>query len=288
MTSAPKQQLVSPAIAENASPSTLLLTIAGFDPSAGAGILADIKTFAAHGLYGMACITALTVQSTLGVRGVEPVAAHTVDETLVSLAGDVQFSAIKIGMLATGELVQVVAAFLRSQPGIPVVLDPILQSSSGASLLDASGQRRLRQDLLALATWITPNINELAALTGRPLSATKAETEASAQALLEMAARLGNPDLRIVVTGGHAHPASNPDDLFLTSHGSHWVPGEWVETNATHGTGCTFSSALAARLVLGDADLPAVEAAKAYVTGALRAAQPIGHGKGPVHHFWRT
>lgn len=263
----------------------IALTIAGFDPSGGAGILADIKTFAAHGVYGMACITALTVQSTLGVQGMEPVAAHVLDETLLCLAGDVRFAAIKVGMLATGEIAGAVARFLRRQPRVPVVLDPILRSSSGAELLEAGGQAVLREELLARADWITPNLEELAALTGRALSETRRETEASAQALLEMAARLGNPGLRVVVTGGHA---TRPDDLLRTlAAGSQWFSGQRIVTRSTHGTGCTFSSALAARLALGDADISMiVEVSKRYVTGAMRSARPIGQGRGPMDHFW--
>ena len=263
----------------------IALSIAGFDPSAGAGVLADIKTFAAHGLYGMACVTALTVQSTLGVQRVEPVVAHLVGETLISLAEDVRFATIKIGMLATGEVAKVIGSFIINQLDVPVVLDPILQSSSGAELLGASDRQQITQQLLARVDWITPNINELAALTGRPVASGAMETEASARVLLEMAAQLGNVGLRVVVTGGHA---AKPDDLFLSANECYWLPGEWVETNATHGTGCTFSSALAARLALGDADLAAIEAAKAYVTGALRRAYPLGHGKGPVNHFWNS
>ncbi len=235
----------------------------------------------------MACITALTVQSTLGVLAVEPVSARTVSETLRSLSGDVRFAAIKIGMLATGEIASVVAAFLKGQSGlakVPVVLDPILRSSSGAELLDAAGQVVLRNDLLALVDWITPNLQELAALTGRAVTQTREETEASGQVLLELAAKLGNPTLRVVVTGGHA---ARPDDLLMSLNaGSHWFPGQHIATQATHGTGCTFSSALAARLALGNADRSAVEAAKSYVAGAMRAADPIGQGHGPVDHFW--
>ncbi len=266
----------------------ILLTIAGFDPSAGAGILADLKTFAAHGVYGMAAITALTVQSTLGVQRVEPTSPVTLSETLHSLAGDVRFSAIKIGMLATKDLADAVADFLSTQPDVPVVLDPILLSSSGRVLLDLPGQQVLRSRLLARAHWITPNLEELAVLTARTVTDSREGTESSAQALLEMAAELGNPGLRVVVTGGHA---AQPDDLLMvadsTGNQRHWFPGERIETRATHGTGCTFSSALAARLALGDDDLSAVAAAKAYVTGAMRAAYPIGHGHGPLNHFWQ-
>ena len=244
----------------------------------------------------MACITALTVQNSQGVRAVEPVEAATVRATLETLAEDVSFAAIKIGMLGTGAVVEVVAEFLDSLRGselpaatleaarIPIVLDPIVRSSSGAELLDAAGQQILRERLLAVAGWITPNLPELAALTGRPVATSRAEVEASAQALLAQAETLGNPHLRVVVTGGHAE---RPDDLLWTGNGGQWFAGERVETQSTHGTGCTFSSALAARLVLGDGDAEAVRAAKDYVTAAMRAAQPIGQGHGPLEHFWR-
>jgi hydroxymethylpyrimidine/phosphomethylpyrimidine kinase len=246
--------------------------------------LADIKTFAANGAYGMACITALTVQSTQGVLGVTPVAAHVVHETLDCLAGDVQFAAIKIGMLATGAVAKVVAEFLRSHPEVPVVLDPILQSSSGTALLDTPGQEILQRELLARVAWTTPNLLELAVLTGRSLAQTRDTIEASAQALLAQSQRLGNPGLRVVVTGGHAVP---PDDLLLSASQHHWFPGQRIATKATHGTGCTFSSALAARLALGEDDLTSVAAAKAYVSGAMHSAPAIGHGQGPLHHFWQ-
>ncbi len=258
--------------------------------------MADIKTFHAQGLYGMACITALTVQNSQGVRAVEPVEAATVRATLETLVEDVSFAAIKIGMLGTGAVAEVAAEFLdglRSSElpaatlegdRIPIVLDPIVRSSSGAELLDAAGQQILRERLLAVAGWITPNLPELTALTGRPVATSRAEVEASAQALLQMAATLGNSHLRVVVTGGHAE---RPDDLLWTGNGGQWFAGERVETQSTHGTGCTFSSALAARLVLGDGDAEAVRAAKDYVTGAMRAAQPIGQGHGPLEHFWR-
>lgn len=284
MTLSPKQRSQPHFTPEGTPIPPIVLTIAGFDPSGGAGILADIKTFAANGAYGMACITALTVQSTQGVLGVTPVAAHIVHETLDCLAGDVQFAAIKIGMLGAGAVAKVVAEFLRSHPEVPVVLDPILQSSSGAALLDAPGQEILQRELLARADWMTPNLHELAVLTGRPLAHSPDAVEANAQALLEESQRLGNPKLRIVVTGGHA---ARPDDLLLSASLRHWFPGQHIETKATHGTGCTFSSALAARLARGEDDWTAVAAAKAYITGALRASTPIGHGHGPVSHFWQ-
>lgn len=261
----------------------VILSIAGLDPSAGAGVLADLKTSAALGVYGMACVTALTVQSTQGVQRVEAVNGQIVRETLDCLAKDVRLAAIKLGMLGNGAVAAVVADWLAGQPGVPVVLDPILKSSSGKELLDADGQRVLREQLLARVGWITPNLDELAVLTGLPAATTAAETEKSGKILLEIAASLGNPGLKIVVTGGHA---ARPDDLLVAREVCHWFPGEWVATSSTHGTGCAFSSALAARLALGDDPLAAVAAAKHYVAGALRHAYPVGRGAGPGNHFW--
>lgn len=280
----PSQQPSPPAPSNDAAPAPpVVLSIAGFDPSGGAGILADIKSFSANEVYGMACITALTVQSTQGVWRTVPVTAQIVRETLDRLAEDVRFAAIKIGMLATGEIVEEVAKFLRGLPEVPVVLDPILQSSSGAILLDSAGQAVLQRELLARVDWVVPNLQEIAALTGRPLAQSPDAIEASARALLEESQRLGNAKLRVLVTGGDR---ARPDDLLLSARQRRWFPGQHIETSATHGTGCTFSSALAAHLARGEDDLTAVAAAKAYVTGALRAAAPVGQGHGPVNHFW--
>lgn len=264
-------------------PLKIVLTIAGLDPSAGAGILADLKTFAAFGVYGMACPTALTVQSTQGVRRVEPVSSQTLGETLDCLAMDVQFSAIKIGMLGTGAATKAVSGWLDTQQNVPVVLDPVLKSSSGKELLDRVGVATLREKLLAKIDWITPNLDELAALTGQSVPQTPGETEESAKHLHRMASRLGNAGLKVVVTGGHA---ARPDDLLLLADTCHWYPGERIATSSTHGTGCAFSSALAAALALGAAPMAAVGAAKGYVTEALRHAYPVGRGKGPLNHFW--
>ncbi|MHB1022984.1 MAG: bifunctional hydroxymethylpyrimidine kinase/phosphomethylpyrimidine kinase [Acidobacteriaceae bacterium] len=259
-----------------------VLTIAGFDPSSGAGITADLKTFAAHGLYGASCITSLTVQSTQGVRRNEPVAAALVGDTLACLADDICFAVIKIGMLGTASVLAEVTEFLAglgdSRP--PVVLDPVLRSSSGRELLDAEGVFRMRTELLGLIDWITPNIDELGVLVQE--SVTTGDQIPAAANRLQL---LGRPHgLNIVVTGGHL---SRPDDYLLAADGQAlWLPGEWVETTSTHGTGCAYSSALASRLALGDTPEAAVKAAKGYVTEALRQAYPIGKGHGPMHHLW--
>lgn len=262
------------------------LTIAGFDPGSGAGITADLKTFAAHGIYGVACISALTVQSTLGVRAVEPLSAMLVRQTLECLAEDVSLSGIKIGMLGSSAVVCEVSSFLTAQSGtIPrerIVLDPVLRSTSGTALIDQDGVRVIREELLPRVGWITPNVDELAMLAGG--SPDREEVPAAAARLQAIAAQLGNDELNVVVTGGHL---SRPDDFLLTASGAgNWLPGEKIITNATHGTGCAFSSALLCELISGRSPEEAVAAAKAYVTEALRSAYPIGKGKGPMNHLF--
>ncbi|QNI34047.1 bifunctional hydroxymethylpyrimidine kinase/phosphomethylpyrimidine kinase [Alloacidobacterium dinghuense] len=264
----------------------IALTIAGFDPSSGAGITADLKVFAAHDIYGMACITALTVQSTLGVRRVEPVAPETIRETLACLRDDVMPAGVKIGMQATAEAVTETARFL-AESGIDrrrVVLDPVNRSSSGGELLSSEGLARLQSELLAHVGWITPNVEELAQLTAdEPLS--RAEIPLASARLQNLARQGGNPDLHVVVTGGHL---DRPDDFLLTPDGREsWLKGERVETQSTHGTGCAFSSAILCQLMRGIEAKQAVTNAKAYVTAALRAAYPVGQGKGPMHHLYR-
>jgi hydroxymethylpyrimidine/phosphomethylpyrimidine kinase len=261
------------------------ISIAGFDPGSGAGVTADLKTFAAHGIYGVACITALTVQSTQGVRAVEAVPANLVRATLDCLAEDVSLSGVKIGMLGTAEVASEVASFLRSQSGrLPrqrIVLDPLLRSTSGTPLIDANGVRILRDELLHCVGWITPNIYELAALAGED------PQTISRNQLPAMAARLkqGNAELGLVVTGGHL---DQPDDFLFTPTGEQtWILGERIVTNATHGTGCAFSTAMLCALMSGLNPKAAAVSAKAYVTEALRSAYPIGKGKGPMNHLFR-
>jgi hydroxymethylpyrimidine/phosphomethylpyrimidine kinase len=264
------------------------LTIAGFDPGSGAGITADLKTFSAHRIFGVACISALTVQSTQGVRAVEPLSDALVRQTLDCLAEDVGLAGIKIGMLGTSAIVSQVISFLVGQSGKParnrIVLDPVLRSTSGAPLLDAMGIRILREQLLNHIGWITPNIQELAILIGEDAGGRDQVPEAAAH-LKAIARRLGNDELNVVVTGGDL---GQPDDFLLTASGEqHWLPGEQIATSSTHGTGCAFSSALLCELISGSSSREAVVGAKAYVTEALRSAYPVGRGKGPVNHLYR-
>ena len=267
----------------------IALTVAGFDPSSGAGITADLKVFAAHGLYGVSCISALTVQSTLGVQGLEPLRAGLVEATLACLMEDLAISGVKIGMLGSSGVVGEVSRFLEAQsqsiPRERVVLDPVLCSSSGAALIDPGGVGLIRETLLHRVGWITPNLDELAVLIGEgegPMD--RSQIPAAAARLKEIAARDGNPALNVVVTGGHL---AHPDDFLLTARGEGtWLSGEKVETQATHGTGCAFSSALLCELISGRDGTEAVSAAKAYVTAALRSAYRIGQGKGPMNHLF--
>jgi hydroxymethylpyrimidine/phosphomethylpyrimidine kinase len=264
------------------------LTIAGFDPGSGAGVTADLKTFSAHRIYGVACISALTVQSTQGVRAVEPLSPILVRQTLDCLAADVSMSGIKIGMLGSSAVAAEVASFLTAQSGKPararIVLDPVLVSTSGTPLIDPNGIRIIRDELLHRVGWITPNTHELAILIGEEL-VDRERVPAAAVRLRELAARSGNQELNVVVTGGHL---GRPDDFLLAAAGDGiWLPGERIDTNSTHGTGCAFSSALLCQLISGLGPSGAVAAAKAYVTEALRSAYPVGKGKGPMNHLFR-
>ena len=259
----------------------VVLSIAGFDPSSGAGVTADIKTIAAHGCYGVTCISALTVQSTSAVRRVEAVDANLIAETLVELAADMEISAVHIGMLGSGKVVQVVADFLASRKFPNIVLDPILKSSSGADLLDVRGAALLMEKLLPLAAVLTPNADEASALTG--LEVTNPEQmRAAAKRLHEMGATA------VVITGGHMDKAIDllsftrkrvvEQELFKSAR---------QRSNSTHGTGCAFATSVACHLAMGRGLPEAVLLAKAYVSAAISNAHPLGHGVGPVHHLYR-
>jgi hydroxymethylpyrimidine/phosphomethylpyrimidine kinase len=263
----------------------VVLTIAGFDPSSGAGVTADIKTIGAHGCYGVACITALTVQSTAGVRRVESVDPSVVTDTLEELVADIPIAAVHIGMLGTGKVVRAVFDFLSKRTGkakIPnVVLDPILKSSSGASLLDSAGTKLLIEALIPLADVVTPNIDEAAVITGARVRDVE-EMGAAASKLHGMGSAA------VVITGGHLDKAI---DLlsFTTKNGieREIFKAERQRSDSTHGTGCAFATAIACHLAL-DRGLPeATLLAKTFVTAAISAGHPLGRGTGPVHHLYR-
>ena len=251
----------------------VVLSIAGHDPSSGAGITADIKTIAAQGCYGVTCITALTVQSTLGVMRVDPVEGRIITEALEQLMDDMEISAVKIGMLGSAEAAKNVAAFLKRYSMRHVVLDPIIRSSSGAELISRDGLQVMKDRILGRASVLTPNIDEAAALTGLPVR-TMDEMELAAVRLHEMGAR------NVIITGGHLgppHDLVSKEDRRTTILEGIKIPGQ-----STHGTGCAFSTALACSLAKGNDVLTAAKTAKHYVEAALRKALPIGKGVGPV------
>jgi hydroxymethylpyrimidine/phosphomethylpyrimidine kinase len=259
----------------------VVLTIAGFDPSSGAGVTADIKTIAAHSCYGVACITALTIQSTAGVRRVKSVDPEMVTETLEELSGDVEIAAVHIGMLGDSKVVRAVSDFLAKKKLCNVVLDPILKSSSGADLLDRVGTGLLAEKLIPLATVVTPNVDEAAVLTGMPVT-NQDQMRAAALKLHERGAA------SVVVTGGHLDKAI---DLlsFTTKTGLELEVFKSVRlrSNSTHGTGCAFATSIACHLAVGRGLPEAVLLAKAYVSAAISKAHPLGRGTGPVHHLYR-
>jgi hydroxymethylpyrimidine/phosphomethylpyrimidine kinase len=259
----------------------VVLTVAGFDPSSGAGVTADVKTIAAHGCYGVACITALTVQSTAGVKRVAAVSPELIAETLEELSADLDIAAVHIGMLGSGKVARVVSEFLAKSELGNVVLDPIIKSSSGSDLTDAPGLRVLVERLLPQATVITPNVDEAATLTG--LAVTNLEQMRVAAARLhEMGATA------VVITGGHLDKAI--DLLSFTSrHGTEQevFKSNRLESKSTHGTGCAFSTAMACHLARGRGLPEAVLLSKTYVAAAIANAHPLGRGTGPVHHLYR-
>jgi hydroxymethylpyrimidine/phosphomethylpyrimidine kinase len=259
----------------------VVLTIAGFDPSSGAGITADIKTIAAHECFGIACITALTVQSTQGVWRVEGVDAGIVAETLRVLVSDIDVGAVHIGMLGNKHVVAAVADFLEEAQLPHIVLDPILKSSSGADLLDREGTELLIERLVRLAEVITPNLDEASAMTGVKVTNLDQMREAAVRLHSRGAAN-------VVVTGGHLEKAI---DLlsFTTARGieQEVFKAERLHSNSTHGTGCAFSTAMACHLALGRGLPEAVLLSKVYVSAAIGNAYAVGRGTGPLHHLYR-
>jgi hydroxymethylpyrimidine/phosphomethylpyrimidine kinase len=259
----------------------VVLTIAGFDPSSGAGVTADVKTIAAHGCYGVGCITALTVQSTAGVRRVETISPETVTDTLEELRSDLEISAVHIGMLGSGKVVRAVSDFLEKAGLGNIVLDPVIKSSSGRDLIDAAGARFLVERLLPLATVITPNVDEAADLTGLSVSNLE-QMRLAATRLHAMGAA------SVVITGGHLEKAI--DLLSFTSRRGaeqEVFKSDRLKSNSTHGTGCAFATAMACHLARGRGLPEAVLLAKAYVVAAIASAHPLGRGVGPVHHLYR-
>ena len=256
----------------------VVLTIAGFDPSSGAGATADIKTIAAHGCYGVAGLTALTVQSTSGVKRTDPIDVALLRETLEDLNQDSKIAAVHIGMLGTAAVATAVADFLHSAQLPCVVLDTIIRSSSGATLLDNAGVTVLADRLLPLASVVTPNAQEAAVLTGVEVTSVE-EMKQAAQQLREMGAKA------VVVTGGHLSPTV---DVLVSSNGDlQTFKSEKLDTNYTHGTGCAFSTSIACNLAQGRSLPESVLLAKSFLTASIANGYPVGKGVNPVNHMYR-
>ncbi|MGR3803679.1 bifunctional hydroxymethylpyrimidine kinase/phosphomethylpyrimidine kinase [Marinibacterium profundimaris] len=261
-------------------PQASALTIAGSDSGGGAGIQADLKTFSALGVYGTSAITAITAQNTRGVFAVEAISPAVVGAQISAVLDDIPPDAVKIGMLATAEIVAAVASALAGYGG-PVVLDPVMVAKSGDALLAEEAEAALVELLLPRADVLTPNLPEAARLLGRPdMARDAAETETQGQALRALGARA------VLMKGGHAEGPVCTDRL-VTATGVAAFDQPRLATRNTHGTGCSLSSAIAAELAKGAGAEPAVQRAQAWLHGAIRGADGlgIGGGHGPVHHF---
>jgi hydroxymethylpyrimidine kinase/phosphomethylpyrimidine kinase len=256
----------------------ILLTIAGFDPSCGAGTAADLKVFAAHGCYGVAAITSLTVQNTQGVTDVQNTPSATLRAQLDCLASDSEIAAVKIGMLGNRGNAAVVAEFLDAGKFAHVVHDPVMKSSSGAELLDAAGIKFVVTELLKRSTVITPNIPEAEILTGMTIKEV-ADMEAAARKIVEMGAHA------VIVKGGHMEQRAV--DVLFDGNEIVALAGDRVREESLHGTGCAFASAIAAQLASGRSLREAAMLAKAYVTKAIEKSYPTGKGRSPLDHFYR-
>lgn len=254
------------------------LTIAGSDSGGGAGIQADLKTFAAFGVFGTSAVTAVTAQNTRGVSNWLALPASLVAEQIEAVVSDIGADATKIGMLATADIARQVASSLERHSLKNVVLDTVMVAKGGARLLNDDAVAVIRERLLGLATIVTVNVPEAEALVGIPVTDVAGQQRA-AERLMQLGARA------VVVKGGHLDgPAV---DVLHDGRGLSQLVAERIATRHTHGTGCTFASAIAAGLALGHPLDAAVREAKTYVTGAIRHAPNIGQGHGPLQHFWR-
>lgn len=266
------------------------LTIAGSDSGGGAGIQADLKTFAAFGVYGTSAITAVTAQNTTGVVAWEPVSTELVISQIEAVGSDFAPAAVKTGMLGTAAIVEAVAATIAELDLPNLVVDPVVAAKDGSRLLQADAVAALVAELLPRADVVTPNVPEAAALVGFPIR--------SLDDMREAARRIRKLGPRVVVlTGGHLVPGelnldSRPDaeivDVVSSAQVEFEVVGPRIGTRHTHGTGCTFAAAITAGLALGQSIEQAVRGARAYVEGAIRDAPQLGSGHGPLNHFWRV
>lgn len=256
-----------------------ILSIAGSDPSGGAGIQADIKSISANGGYAMAAITALTAQNTRGVQAVQLMEAGIITAQIMAIRDDIRIDAVKIGMLGNAAIIRAVADALAGLD-VPIVLDPVMVAKGGDRLLAAEAVDALRHQLLPMAALITPNLPEAADLLGDGEAQDREMMMAQAQRLMDLGAQT------VLLKGGHLGGNGSPD-LLLHAGGADWLEGARIKSPNTHGTGCTLSSTIAAHLGAGLPLGEAVQRGKDYVTGAIAAAGQldVGHGHGPTHHF---
>lgn len=260
-----------------------VLSIAGSDPSGGAGIQADLKAISATGGFAMAALTALTAQNTQGVSGIHLVPPDFVRSQIAAVFDDIRIDAVKIGMIATAEIAVAVADMLEPYPEVPLVLDPVMIAKGGAPLLQPDAVETLRDRLLPLSTVITPNLPEAAHFLGVDPAKTRDEMVRQGRALCAL-----GPGA-VLIKGGHLDGADSPDCL-VTPGGETWFGGRRSATRNTHGTGCTLSAALATKIALGQDLTAAAASAKAYVAQAIAGADAlrVGSGHGPIHHFFAT
>lgn len=255
-----------------------VLSIAGSDPSGGAGIQADIKTITAHRMYAETAITSLTIQNTLGVTEVDDVNPRIVALQIDKVFEDIVPSAVKVGMVSSPQIIEVIADRLKTFEARNVVVDPVMVSTSGSRLISEEAIQTLKEVLIPLATVITPNLPEAEVLWGQPIS-DAASMEKAACELLALGSNA------VLVKGGHS--TTRADDVLVTSdQKTHWMYGEHIDTHNTHGTGCTLSSAIACNLASGFTLAEAVRKAKDYLTGALHHDPHLGKGSGPLNHMW--
>jgi hydroxymethylpyrimidine/phosphomethylpyrimidine kinase len=256
------------------------LTIAGSDSGGGAGIQADLKTFAAHGVFGTSAVTAITAQNTLGVTAWQAMPADLVTAQIEAVAADFDLRAVKVGMLATAAIVEAVAAAIVELDLPDVVVDPVMVATGGDRLLDEDAIEAIKRELMPHTRVLTPNVPEAEALSGMGIASVD-DMRSAARRILASGPRV------VLVKGGHL---TGPEsvDVVVTAHESFELRRPRVETTSTHGTGCTLSAAIAANLALGLQLQPALERAREYVDGAIRHAPGLGRGHGPLGHFWRV
>mgnify|MGYP002082537654 CR=1 FL=1 len=254
-----------------------VLSIAGSDSSGGAGIQADLKTMTSLGVYGMSAITALTAQNTTGVQGIMEVTPEFLELQLESVLSDILPDAVKVGMVSSSILIEVIAQTLEKYHVGHIVVDPVMVATSGAKLLQDEAIESLKKRLLPLAEVVTPNIPEGEILSGMAIKTPREMEEAAGKIA-------NNYGCAVLLKGGHS--VNDANDLLYAEGKSRWFYGERIETSNTHGTGCTLSSAIAAGLAKGQNLPEAIESAKTYISGALTAGLDLGRGSGPLNHMW--